>query len=72
MSSTDSENTDPNLAIPKSDTDEPNRAKLLMESEAPISPKSNTDTDDPMRAIPNSENDDPRREKLRRETDAPR
>jgi hypothetical protein len=55
----DRENTDPNLAMPSSATDEPSREQLLRDMDEPSLRKSRTDIEDPSRA------------KLRKDTDAP-
>jgi hypothetical protein len=48
-SRTERENKEPNLAIPKTDRDDPIRAKLRKDSDEPKCRKSITDTDDPIR-----------------------
>jgi hypothetical protein len=49
ISITDSENTEPTLAKPTTDMDEPKRAKVLNESVEPTFTQSNTDIAAPRR-----------------------
>jgi hypothetical protein len=84
-SSTESENTDPNREMPRSDIDELRRPKLLSDSADPTSVKSRMDTADPIRenprsdkeaprwtkSITDSENTEPKRAKPSNETDDP-
>jgi hypothetical protein len=49
-STTDRENTDPNLAMPSKETEAPSRAKLRIASEDPRWRKSKTEIDEPILA----------------------
>jgi hypothetical protein len=58
-SNTDRENTEPNLAIPNTDTADPTRTKLRSDSDAPMCEKSSTDKAAPRRAKALNATDEP-------------
>jgi hypothetical protein len=72
ISMTDRENTDPSLAIPSTDTEEPTREKPRRANVDPTCAKSSTATEEPKRDSPYIAKLDPKRHIDLSESDAPK